>query len=132
MARPEMTRNGWVAGVELATASEPSRGGLGSGGVALRALTPAIPELYAAFEPRRISVGLALCSTHPTPDLLLVSGGPRILLDPPYAGSPCQNSLARPNFTATPASLERIVSGRKIDHGAMSRTRQGAQPNQRP
>ncbi len=53
-------------------------------------------------------------------------GGPRILLDPPYAGSPpSQNSVAPPNFPATPASLERIVSGRKIDHGAISRTRQG-------
>src|SRR5271166_4648219 len=34
----------WVAGIELATASEPQRGGLGSGGVALRASTPATPE----------------------------------------------------------------------------------------
>src|SRR5208337_3063841 len=34
----------WVAGIELATASAPQRGGLGSGGVALRASTPATPE----------------------------------------------------------------------------------------
>src|SRR5208337_709444 len=35
----------WVAGVELATASEPQRASLGSGGVALRASIPATPEL---------------------------------------------------------------------------------------
>ena len=43
----------WVAGIELATASEPPRGGLGSGGVALRASTPATPELQPVLNHAR-------------------------------------------------------------------------------
>ena len=43
----------WVAGVELATASEPPAPSLGPGGVALRASTPATPEVWPALEPFR-------------------------------------------------------------------------------
>ena len=46
----------WVAGVELATASEPQRGSLGSGGVALRASTPATPRCNLLLNHARMAL----------------------------------------------------------------------------
>jgi hypothetical protein len=48
----------WVAGIELATASEPPARRPRIWGVALRASTPATPELEPAFEPCRFVLAL--------------------------------------------------------------------------
>ena len=48
----------WVAGIELATASEPPVRRPRIWGVALRASTPATPELEPAFEPCRFVLAL--------------------------------------------------------------------------
>ena len=89
----------WVAGIELATASEPPARRPRIWGVALRASTPATPELEPAFEPCRF----VLC-------FLLT------------AGSISWHSLATDHYPLAPRSSGSAVdAGRRVGYSTASR-----------